>query len=155
MKLPLRILLSKHERPRCRENEWFGHRIKNWHCYYQCGGGNYYSKNANQSKQMRSNSSNADVIANNSKSNNSITNNISWLVKSYTSYKTRGRKLNNEKDARLWRCQLTTWPCLDILEAAASLRVQQYFCAVLICFYGIVAKCFEPLKDVHCYNDNI
>ncbi len=50
---------------------------------------------------------------------------------------------------------LTVRPRWVILEAAASLWVEQFWCAVLICFYGMVGKCFEPLEAPHCYGDNI
>ena len=57
--------------------------------------------------------------------------------------------------ARLRRCLLTIWPRWVILEAVASLWVDPFSCAVLICFYGIAAKCFEPFIDLNCYTVNI
>ncbi len=42
-----------------------------------------------------------------------------------------------------------------ILKAVASFPLEQFCRAVLICFYGIVAKCYEPLNDHHCNSDNI
>ncbi len=58
------------------------------------------------------------------------------------------------------RCSTLALPAHNLAalghpKAAASLPVEPFFCAVLICFYGTIAKCFEALEHVYCYSDNI
>ncbi len=51
-----------------------------------------------------------------------------------------------------------SWDAVGVvLVAVAALWVEKLSCAGLICWYGLVAECVEPLEDPHCnirYEEN-
>ncbi len=46
------------------------------------------------------------------------------------------------------------WASQISYEAIASLQQTQVVRVVLICFYGIIAKCFETVKNPNCCSDD-